>query len=830
MKKAYSSSLRLLILGTIFVKFALLNLIFMNKYFLLLIILFTVFYTKIGASQNLLITNSITSEPIPGTIVSDTLKTIYKVSNSRGIVDLAELTQFTHLVIHHNYYQNITLSLDSIKSLNYKIKLEELTIHIGGLTIMANKWEQETTEIPFTISTVTPKEVRFINPQITADMLAQTGNIFIQKSQSGGGSPMIRGFSANSVLLVVDGVRMNNAIFRSGNLQNSLNIDPNALGHIEVIYGPGSVTYGSDALGGVMDFHTKEAEFSFSDKLEANVEGFYRTSSANLERSTSIGVDLKWKSFGSHTQISYSNFANLRVGKNHFGNYPEFGKRNFVVSQTESKKDTMVAVDDPNIMFPSLFTTQSINQKFRYKPNNKLDITYSFIYSNTSDIPRYDRLTLESGDYLKYAQWYYGPQTWLMHNLRFRLFKPTKIYDSGKIIMAYQNFKESRNDRKFGSTALNQRQEEVDFITLNIDFSKNLAKHTTLYYGLDAGFNNVTSTAHMTDIVTEAVSPIQTRYPNLLNHYTSSGLFFNLKHKLSKSLSLMAGFRYSFVSLNSQFDTTLNQLPFQDLQFFNYAPNGSFGMAWMAKDDLQLNMNLATGFRAPNLDDAAKIFDSEPGSVVVPNPDLKPEYVYSGEISLIKTFGKIAKFEMTVYASYINNLIVRKDFIYEGMDSIFYDGTLSQVQAMQNADYAKLFGGNLNLSINFSKKLSLSSAYNLAKGMDSDNNNLRHIPPHFGNTRLTYKNHIFTASIFADYSQRIAFDQLAPTEQEKTNLYTPDGAEAWYTLNFISDIKLYQRIHLNFGVTNILDRFYMPYSSGIPAPGRSFMIGIRLMP
>ena len=75
---------------------------------------------------------------------------------------------------------------------------------------------------------------------------------------------MIRGFSANRVLIVVDGVRMNNAIFRSGNLQNVISIDPNMIELTEVIMGPGSVIYGSDAIGGVMNFYTTTPKLSES--------------------------------------------------------------------------------------------------------------------------------------------------------------------------------------------------------------------------------------------------------------------------------------------------------------------------------------------------------------------------------------------------------------------------------------------------------------------------------------------------------------------------------------------------------------------------------------
>jgi len=779
-------------------------------------------------SQNISFIDSRTLESIPGVIVSDTSKQVFEISNRQGKINITNLLPYNIVIIQHNYYKTIRLNLDSIKSINYKIYLEEITFQLDQLIITANKWEQRKDELPFSISEINSKKVNFSNPISTPDLLGLTGKVFIQKSQAGGGSPMIRGFSANSVLIVVDGVRMNNAIFRGGNLQNSINIDPNSLGHTEVIFGPGSVTYGSDALGGVMDFHTKEALFSLDDKFDAEFEGFYRVNSAVGEQTYGLDVDLKWKRFSSHTQFTRSTFQNLRAGKNHFGNYPEFGKREFMATISPSNNDTMVPIEDNNVMIPSFYNVFNFNQKFRYKPNKNIDFTYSFINSSTSDIQRYDRLTQMNGSTLKYAQWYYGPQLWQMHNFRIRLFKANKLYDTGKIILAYQYFKESRNDRKFGDANFRHRTEKVRLYTVNADFAKKLNNKTTIFYGAETAFNDVTSEAFQEDINTGITSNIQTRYPDKLNHYSSTGLFINIKYKLAKKLNLMAGLRYSVISLKSEFDTSFNKLPYQNINILNQAPNGSIGLAWLIKKDMQLNINIASGFRAPNLDDVAKVFDSEPGNVVVPNPNLGPEYVYSSEISFTKSFKEIAQIELTAYASYINNLIVRKDYTYNNIDSIMYDGSMSKVQAMQNTDNAQLIGGIAMLTVNISKSFSLSSTYNISKGIDSDNNSLRHIPPNFGNTSLKYKNRYLTASFYSEYSQNIAFDNLAPSEQAKTNIYSPDGAEAWFTLNFNSEIKVYKGIHLSFAIENILDRFYIPYSSGIPAPGRNFIFSLKI--
>lgn len=118
----------------------------------------------------------------------------------------------------------------------------------------ANKFAEKKKNIAQKIEIVSSSFMQQVNAQNAGDLLTQTGQVFVQKSQQGGSSPVLRGFEASRVLLVVDGIRMNNAIYRAGHLQNVITIDQNALERVELLYGPSSTLYGSDALGGTMHF------------------------------------------------------------------------------------------------------------------------------------------------------------------------------------------------------------------------------------------------------------------------------------------------------------------------------------------------------------------------------------------------------------------------------------------------------------------------------------------------------------------------------------------------------------------------------------------------
>ena len=181
------------------------------------------------------------------------------------------------------------------------------------VVVSVNKWEQKLNEVPNKIVKVSKYDILRNNPQTAADLLGQSGTVFIQKSQLGGGSPMIRGFATNRVLLVVDGVRMNNAIYRSGNLQNVISIDALSTEAAEVIFGPGSLIYGSDAIGGVMDFHTLEPRFAKTKKMITKGSALSRYSTANQEITGHADINLGWEKWSLLTSVTYSRFDDLKI-------------------------------------------------------------------------------------------------------------------------------------------------------------------------------------------------------------------------------------------------------------------------------------------------------------------------------------------------------------------------------------------------------------------------------------------------------------------------------------------------------------------------------------
>ena len=199
--------------------------------------------------------------------------------------------------------------------------LETKTFEVEEFIVSANRWEQKSDEVPNYISTVALPSIRIQNPQTTADLVSLSGDVFVQKSQLGGGSPMLRGFATNRVLINIDGVRMNNAIYREGNIQNIISLDPNVIERTEIIFGPGATMYGSDALGGVMDFHTRRALFSTGDSVYYKAEAMARYSTAASEQTYHLDVNAGGRRVAFLTSVTWSDFGDLVMGSR---THPEY--------------------------------------------------------------------------------------------------------------------------------------------------------------------------------------------------------------------------------------------------------------------------------------------------------------------------------------------------------------------------------------------------------------------------------------------------------------------------------------------------------------------------
>lgn len=794
----------------------------MRNCFLLLFI-FAIFGLN---AQEVKVLDNDSREPLADVAIFNQDHSNSAITDSLGIADLSSFSSeelLTFSIISHE-----DLYLRKKEILNNTVLLDADNNLLDQVVLSVSRFKLDRDEVPQKIVSITPSEVQLASPQTSADLLESTGQVYVQKSQLGGGSPMIRGFATNRLLITVDGVRMNTAIFRSGNLQNVISIDPMFIDKAEVILGPGSVVYGSDAVGGVMNFYTLKPNFSFDGNTSFSGNIYTRFATANNENTIHADLNIGRENWAFTSAVTYSDFGDLKMGSHGPDDYlrPDYAVR-------ENGEDLMVENDDPEVQKPTGYNQLNLLQKVKYMPADNWDLNLGLIYSETSDFPRYDRLYRKRDGVLRAAEWYYGPQKWFLGNINVNHRSRSDLFDKVQFTGAYQFFAESRNDRDFGKPTLYSTEENVDAYSANLDLEKEWT-NSKFFYGLEYVLNKVSSEGSFRNIETAETGESASRYPDG-SKWQSIAAYLGHQWRIREDLSLQSGVRYNHILIDASFDDQFYDFPFETANISTGALTGSLGINWKQSDFLRLRAGASSAFRAPNIDDIGKIFDSEPGSVVVPNPDLKPEYAYNGEIGADFNFNDFIKLNVTGYYTYLDNAMVRRDFSLDGRTEIDYQGESSRVQAIQNAAHAYVYGLETGLEANLSVALQLNSQFSYTYGREDEGGEyvpLRHAAPLFGNTHLIWHKRKLKLDLFAEYNGQFDFEDLAPGEQDKPYLYALDSngnpyAPSWYTLNLTGQYKMTSNWLATVSLENITDQRYRTYSSGIAAAGRNLVIGLN---
>ena len=705
------------------------------------------------------------------------------------------------------------------------------TNSLNEVIISANKSEETRRTISQQVQLIDSKQISLAQAQTTAELLSNTAGIFVQKSQMGGGSPVLRGFEANRILLVIDGVRQNNLIYRGGHLQNILSLDNNSLDRVEVLFGPSSTMYGSDALGGVVHLYTKAPQFATNEnKSLVKVNAFTRFGSVNDEFTGHFDVNIGGKKFASFTSFTHSTFDDLRGGTNqnpfYDGAYPE---RPFYVERINGV-DSLVKNTDRYLQVQSGYSQYDIVQKFAYKANENVTHGLNLQYSNSTDIPRYDRLTDPEGAGLRNAEWYYGPQERLMTAYDMNYASGEGFFNKMHVGVNFQKIQESRHQRRFNRDNLQSRTEDVNIIGYAFDMMHVDGAHS-MHFGLDGQFNSLKSTAEEKNIVNGTTQPLDTRYPDGDNTMNSAAVYFSHSWRINDQVTLNDGFRVGFTTLNSTIeDTSFFKFPFSEVNQEHLVYSGSVGLIHIPNDDLKFSVLLSTGFRAPNVDDLSKVFESTLSTIIVPNEDLKPEQTVNTEIGVTKIYNGVTTWENTLYYTQFYNAIVTDKFQYQDQDSILYDGSLSQVLANQNKVRAYIYGFSSSFRTRLLENLLFSFSMNYTYGRvktDSTDAPLDHIPPMNMRLGLNYAHANFSSDFFINYNAAKKLKNYSSSGEDNLQYATADGIPAWFTINWRVSYQVHKLITIQAGVDNIFDTQYRAFASGINAPGRNIFGVLR---
>ncbi len=788
------------------------------------IAVFLLIFTCPVFSQQIRVVSEKTGKPIENVAVYNLSRERASITDSTGFTGMVSFVKTDTLVFQHPSYNTRICPYIAVADSLY-VTMTRRNIMIDEYVISASKSRESRNALPYSVSVMEKEDLTNNMAQNAADILLETGNIIIQKTQAGGGSPVLRGFEANKILLVVDGVRMNNAIYRSGHLQNAITVDNATLERTEVMFGPSSLIYGSDALGGVIHYYTRNPELSGEENKTVAGEAYAGFSSANSGKEGSLLLNVGGDQIASLTGISYKDFGLIRMGKNRNLFYGDWGKTPNYISYIDGK-DSMLVNADENLQQYTAYSQLDVLQKILYTPSDYVDWILNIQYSTSSEIDRLDFLNDYTADgYLKYAEYGYGPQNRLMIALKNVNRKDNRYFTNATSIIAYQRIDEDRYSRKFQNPERLWQKEDVHVASLNLDLLKILENGLRINYGYDLIYNYLGSLAYYEDISSLARTAAETRYPAGGSQTLSTSLYASVKKMFGESLIMNGGIRYNYSYLSSIFNNPL--LPFENTQISNGAFTGSLSLVYHPTPEWQINTILSTGYRNPNVDDYGKI-RAKDEYIIIPNPDIKPEYTYNGELGISREIEGFLKLDAVVYYSLLTNAIVRTDFQLNGSDSMLYDGDLYRITANYNALLAGIWGTSLNLVSEFTEHIRMKGSLNYTKGRNiTDDVPLGHIPPVFGRVSIAYHNNKLSFESYVHYNGWKFTSDFSPYGEDNEGEATVFGFPSWWTLNINTRYNISDHLSLQFSIENILDQFYKTYASGVSAPGRNYLVKLR---
>tara|TARA_B100001250_G_scaffold377612_1_gene366833 strand:+ start:1629 stop:4130 length:2502 start_codon:yes stop_codon:yes gene_type:complete len=819
-------------------------------------------YSFFSCAQKLIVIDS-EKNPISNVSAFNLSKTKSALSNADGIINLSRFLAYDTVCFQHPNYK---LKKVVKANINVFVELEIEYNMLNDVVINDQKNVDNITNVAEKKIYITKEHIEALNAPTTAEILEKNGGVSVQRSQMGGGSPNIRGFEANKVLLVLDGVRLNNAIYRSGHLQNIITIDDYILENIEIIFGPSSVLYGSDALGGTVNMNTHEVFFRSKPKWSGRLSSNYNSAYNGFKNNASIIFESG--KYSTITSFSFKQFGDLKMGDWRPHEYANWGLAHHYIDSDNN----IVCNSNPNIQKGIGYSQYDIFNKMIFKLSDNSRITSNIQYSTSSNIPRFDKLNdgddicslsvdslCLSGKDLKFHSYYYGPQERLFSSVKFSFFDNNDLYfDRADLILGYQKIKESRHKwylddfLDYLNTPDSYDHPTYQYESVNVYSFNASVQKGNWSFGSETIYNDVNSETTPNEENLWGIG--DTRYPPNGSTLFSTAYYLNILQPISNRLQVEGGVRYTFSQIKGSFPDSLRRplLPIEGLELSSNSSvlSGNIKFLYYPNDRWKVSSVTSKGFHSPNVDDMLKVF-KKGSNITIPNIDLKTEHSLSQEISVTKrVFNNISVYGVG-FSTLLNNAII-KDSIQVNLNpdlqgdpflvnQILYDDEMVYTFANQNSDSPITIYGitiGINAIIN---NFQLKGDFNITRGVNAEKaaGPIAHIPPNFGRIEVLQsinKWQLRALCIYSGSKDPESFDEAGIDNLDETPYLGLDpetggddwaGLPSWFILNFGVQYEVSKNIQLNIGIDNILNAHYKTFSSGISAPGRSFVFSAK---
>ena len=661
--------------------------------------------------------------------------------------------------------------LSLIFSINVSAQKEDSSyVNLDSAIVTSRSIKILDTKNSFVISSITNHQIIEKGARTTPEALMGVSGVFIQKTNHGGGSAFIRGLTGNQTLIVLDGIRLNNAIYRYGPNQYLNTIDMFTVDKIDVLKGIGSVEYGSDAMGGVIHVKTKENTSQELNKISLNNTSKFISSDMEKTNRTAIQYATnKWDFIGG---ISLKKYGDLVGGGN-------IGKQT-----------------------PTKYNEINYNLKTRIKINTQSELIYSSQNTIQKNVPIYHKIALEN---FKTNQIDY--QIRYLNYLKYKYISNKRWISEIIINASTQRTIEQRSNQKNNSSIFRNEADTVKNIGLTAEIVSKPNKNWTMNTGFDYYKDEIFSEAIETssDINTQVIK--RGLYPNGSIYKNSS--LFNIHNLNFNKLNIVAGLRYNFLHIQ------MNELTLGNIAINPAALVSNYGFNYQLNQHGFLFGSITTGYRAPNIDDLGSLgivdFRYE-----IPSYDLRPEKSLNTEIGYKYRSNKI-DFSIAAFKMKLKDIIAR----------VLVDGQVINgynVYNKKNIESSYINGAEVNYTYLLSKYLTWYTNATYTYGQNETKNEpMRRIPPLFGQNKISFVKKNKTLAISHQFAGKQ--DRLAQGDKDD-NRIGKLGTPGWNIFNIDAGWQV-KNLSLNTSLINISNVQYKTHGSGVYGVGRAVNLTIQ---
>lgn len=778
------------------------------------------------SAQTLRVIDNMTGKPLRQAAIFIPDHGRFLETNEQGQAIITGLKDNDSLIIYYPSYSTERIAVSQLPALNYTIALHKR----GMKGNYSNKTRDSLSKFQYAsfqkTDAISTDSIRLLNPQTIGDALEQTGKIFIAQDYPSGERITLRGSSGNRVLIMVDGVRINNGINPGVRGSSFPAIHPEMIERADIFYGAGNVRYGSDALGGTVELTTKKANLSGGKTTIKTGDALLRFANANQEKAGGFSYLVSKKKFGSVSALYYSSFGEERIGSLRPSSQGKWGQNEFYTDRPGAA-DIIKANANPNLLHGTQYSDLHALQKFLFAADSNRVIGLNFQYARVSPVNRYSRLSEWDRDTPVYSLWQYGPSSHFIASMTGDIRLRSFLMDEIHLNFSSQFITQSFSVRHFGDSIRYSERDKIQASAITVHCIKNLSRKNQLEYGAETNLSTVFSSADADDIIHQKSLLTFSWYPDGGSNMNIFAFYLADKWNVSKKLTSTAGMRFSRVMLDADFnDTARLPIPMPTIRKRFSGINGNIGLAYFPSESWKISALFSSGFRAPDLNEIAKI-EPMASRVILPNIDLKPESTYNAEIRLEKAISGTFHIGVTGFYAFLKDPISPIPPTHYLDDGLIVYGRRMVVLMNANGKDAQIFGTEISAGWELSKNISISTSATYTSGRAA-NSAAAGMPPFYGQSAIRLNEGKFRGSFYAEYNGWKRLNDYNSSEYENL-LYalSGKGAPPWYTLNFCGEYTLGQYVTIQAGIKNMLDMHYRPYSSGISAPGRNIYAALR---